>query len=410
MNVLYVEHYAGSQSMGMEFRPYYLAREWNKKGIKTLMLSGDFSHLRKVNPEVKKDMEIQNIEGVDFMFLKTHRYDGNGMQRLMSMFDFVGKGVRYADAIIRQFRPDVVICSSTYPLDTYIGQRIKKKTGAILIHEIHDLWPLSPIELGGYSRRHPFIMMLQMAENSAYRNSDYIVSILPNTEPYVRSLGFKTPVINIPNGLTPEMFDISGEPDEKIARDVKELKENGKFVIGYAGGISISNSMDDFIKAMSLLKNDDSVAAVIIGDGLLKSELIEMKEKEGLDNVHFFNAIKKDKILPTLSEMDALYIGSKKSRLYEYGVSANKIFDYLNVGLPIVNAFDTKHSPMNEVGNTIICEAENPESIKEGILKAKTINSSDREKIKDESRKFVRENHNIENLAKKFSDLFYRKR
>ena len=28
MNIILLDHYAGSPEMGMEFRPYYMAREW----------------------------------------------------------------------------------------------------------------------------------------------------------------------------------------------------------------------------------------------------------------------------------------------------------------------------------------------------------------------------------------------
>ena len=34
MNILYINHYAGSMKHGMEFRPYYLSREWIKKVTK----------------------------------------------------------------------------------------------------------------------------------------------------------------------------------------------------------------------------------------------------------------------------------------------------------------------------------------------------------------------------------------
>ena len=32
MNIVYIEHYAGTPALGMEFRPYYLAREWVRAG------------------------------------------------------------------------------------------------------------------------------------------------------------------------------------------------------------------------------------------------------------------------------------------------------------------------------------------------------------------------------------------
>lgn len=411
MNVLYIDHYAGSVTMGMEFRPFYLAQKWKESGINTTVLAADYSHLRKSNPSVNKDMEKHEIDGVNFMFLKTPHYSGNGLGRIRSMFDFVLKGIYKAKKISDIVKPDIIICSSTYPLDTYIGQKIKRITGARLIHEIHDLWPLSPMELGGYSKNHPFIRVMQTAENSAYKNSDEIVTILPNTEPYIRSLGFDTPVIPIPNGLMEKDFinaDDTSFVDEDIKRLITDLHEQGKYIIGYSGGISVSNSMDDFIDAMSILKSDKSIVSVIIGDGILKEELEEKKKKQNLDNIYFVGRINKNEIIGTLRLMDALYIGSKKSNLYEYGVSANKIFDYMLAGKPIVNAFHTEHSPMDYLGNTIKAEAENPKSIAEAILKAKSIPQSDLDKISEESIKYVKENHNYNILADRFSDLFYK--
>lgn len=32
MNILIINHYAGSPEMGMEFRPYYFAKEWTAMG------------------------------------------------------------------------------------------------------------------------------------------------------------------------------------------------------------------------------------------------------------------------------------------------------------------------------------------------------------------------------------------
>ena len=64
MNILYINHYAGSVYLGMEFRPYYLAREWVKTGHKVRIIGADFSHLRTVNPTVEKDFEIENIDGI----------------------------------------------------------------------------------------------------------------------------------------------------------------------------------------------------------------------------------------------------------------------------------------------------------------------------------------------------------
>ena len=36
MNILIINHYAGSPEMGMEFRPYYFAKEWTAMGPRLL--------------------------------------------------------------------------------------------------------------------------------------------------------------------------------------------------------------------------------------------------------------------------------------------------------------------------------------------------------------------------------------
>ena len=55
MNILLINHYAGSPEMGMEFRPYYFARKWVEQGHEVSVLAADYSHLRRVNPQVEYD-------------------------------------------------------------------------------------------------------------------------------------------------------------------------------------------------------------------------------------------------------------------------------------------------------------------------------------------------------------------
>ena len=140
MNILYIEHYAGSPEMGMEFRPYYLAREWVKQGHKVTMIAGDYSHLRKKNPTVDHDMQKETIDGIDYYWLKTGRYSGNGAKRAMTMLRFCRKLRKWKKWIVNEIKPDVVISSSTYPIDSIPASKIAKKANkAKHIHEVHDM-------------------------------------------------------------------------------------------------------------------------------------------------------------------------------------------------------------------------------------------------------------------------------
>ena len=399
MRVLYIDHYAGSPTLGMEFRPHLMAQEWAKLGVQTTLLAGSFSHLRKVNPTVSRTGEIQVIDGVPFRFIRTREYEGNGAQRVASMAEFVGKGLRDATRIAHATLPNAVIASSTYPFDTYLAQRIAKLTGARLVHEIHDLWPLTPQELGGYSDKHPFIAAMAAAERSAYTKSDVIVSILPNAEEHVRSLGIDTPVVNVPNGVQLDSEPAPGDPT--VLALVKQLQTKGHDVIGYAGGLSVSNAMDDLVRAMSELK-DEPISAVIIGEGIERPQLEQLAGTLGLENVHFTGSIPKAAVHHTLAAMDGLYIGSERSRLYQYGFSANKIFDYMLTGVPIVDALDSDHTPLRYAGCSIPAKAKDPVDIARAIREVINLDATQRVQIRATETAYVREHHAYDKLAATF--------
>ena len=51
MNLLLVNHYAGTPALGMEYRPYYLAREWVRLGHRVMIVAATYSHVRTRQPE-----------------------------------------------------------------------------------------------------------------------------------------------------------------------------------------------------------------------------------------------------------------------------------------------------------------------------------------------------------------------
>ncbi|MDR2611117.1 MAG: glycosyltransferase WbuB, partial [Clostridiales Family XIII bacterium] len=88
MRIVLINHYAGSPEMGMEFRPYYFAKEWIGMGHEVHIFAGDYSHLRRVNPQVDTDFQEENIDGIAYHWIKTGMYAGNGLKRAFTMFRF----------------------------------------------------------------------------------------------------------------------------------------------------------------------------------------------------------------------------------------------------------------------------------------------------------------------------------
>ena len=81
MNILYLNHYAGTPGLGMEYRPYYLAREGVRAGHEVLLLGADFAHVRTHQPPVGD----QRVDGIGYRFYKTPPYQGNGLGRVKNI-------------------------------------------------------------------------------------------------------------------------------------------------------------------------------------------------------------------------------------------------------------------------------------------------------------------------------------
>lgn len=348
MNILLINHYAGSPEMGMEFRPYYMAREWVKMGHRVRIIAGDFSHLRIKNPKVKNDFQKENIDGVEYYWVRTGDYHGNGVKRAMTMFRFVGKLWLSAGKIAEKWKPDVIITSSTYPLDTCAGQRIAKKAGARLIHEVHDMWPATLYEIGGMSRKNPFVILMQAAENSAYRHSDKIVSLLPMAKEYMIQHGMEPDKFeHISNGIVEEEWENAEPLPDKHKDFFEDKKREGKFIIGYFGGHALSNALDTLLDAAKVI-DDPDVIFVLVGDGVEKNRLVQRKKKEEIKNVFFLPSVRKKSVPELVTMFDCVYAGSQPSPLYRFGICLNKIYDSMMGGKPIICAITTAYSPVAE--------------------------------------------------------------
>ncbi len=408
MNILYINHYAGSPEMGMEFRPYYFSKKWQEVEENVDIIAASYSHLRRKNPNVNKDFQNENIDGVKYHWIKTVDYNSNGLRRTLSLFQFVFKLWIKSGYIIKKFNPDVVICSSTYPLDTFVAQRLKKKSKKklVYIHEFHDMWPATLIEIGGMSKHHPFVKLIAYGEKKACMNADFIVSLLEYTEDYFLSLGAKQGRFKcIPIGIDPDKWENKGlNHSHQIA--LMNLKKDGKFIVGYFGGHALSNALEVLIDVADRF-NDKSkdLHFVLVGNGTEKEKLIEHAKTRGLDNITFLPQVEKSEIPGLLSYFDCIYMGTKNSQLYRFGMCLNKMVDAMMSGKPLVCAITSPPTWAEKSGCAIITASENVDEISQAIEKIRLMDPEGKEKMGQNGIEFVKEELNLDILSKRFLDI-----
>jgi len=399
LRILLINHYAGSPRHGMEYRPYYLAREWVRAGHQVLILAASQSHVRSTQPQAGGE----TIDGIAYCWYETPAYAGNGLGRVRNIFSFCRQVWRDADALASAFQPDVVIASSTYPMDIWVARRVARKSKAKLVYEVHDLWPLSPIELSGMSPRHPFAQLCQKAENDAYRDADVVVSMLPKVQEHMADHGLDLKKLHIvPNGITLDEWDGEGEPlDPELATHIALQRAAGKLVLGYAGSHGLPNALDVLLDAAKRLR-DQPIAVVMVGGGHEKARLQQRVVEEGLANVALFPPIPKRQIPALLAQFDIAYIGWQRTPIYRFGIAPNKLMDYLMAERPVLHSVEAGNDPVAECQAGLTVSPEDAAAVAEGVLKLVALSPQERAAMGRRGRAFVLARHTYPVLAARF--------
>jgi glycosyltransferase involved in cell wall biosynthesis len=402
MNILLINQYAGGPEWGMEYRPYYFAREWVREGHAVTVISASFSHLRSSQPMIDGEFTHEQNGGINYIWCKTPYYNGNGIGRVWNIIVFLYRLSKWKKII--RIKPDVVIASSTHPADIFSARSIAEAYNAKLIWEVHDLWPLSPMELGGMSKWHPFILWMQYAENFACKASDRVVSILPKTLSHLEEHGMCVDKFKyIPNGIDPVEWSCGSSLTLPAAHieAISQARGLGRFLVGYTGAHGVANALDTLLDTIKI-SSDLSVTWFFVGTGSEKKRLHERVTMENIKHVEFLAPISKKSIPLFLKMMDALYIGLQHQSLFRFGISPNKLMDYMMAEKPIINSIKAGNDPVCEAKCGISVPPEDPEAIYKAVKTLLSMTPEERHTMGQRGRDYIEANQTFPLLADRF--------
>ena len=401
MNIWIINETIGSRIHGMVFRPYYFAKEFVKLGHKVTIFSGSYTHIFSKLPEVEGFSATENIDGIDYCWIKTPKYrKSQSLGRILNAFTFVAKMF-----LLRKKRfgkPDAVIITSPTPFSILNGYWIKKRTGAKLIFEVRDIWPLTLTEIGRLTDKHPFIRFTQFFEDFSYKKSDKVVSVLPNAFEHMKNHGLtEERFVSIPNGIDlGEVKNISPLPEETLAKIPRD-----KFIVTYAGKFGISNNLTSVLEAAETLKSNEKILFLLVGNGPEKENYLKIIAEKGLSNVLILDPVPKSSVQSLLALSNVCYIGLTKSPLFRFGVSPNKLFDYLYSGKPIIYAIEAANDIVAEANCGISIKSENAGEIVNAVLNLYGKTPEELAEMGKRGHEYVIKNHSYSELAKKYLEI-----
>ncbi len=397
MNILCISKYASPPNYSkMPSRLFCLAQEFNKLGHKTTLITSDSNHF--ANYPVSKDVyNYEKIEGVSVFWIKTKKYIKTAsISRVLSWFDFEKWLFKFNFEKIK--KPDVVIVSSLSIFTIVYGYFLKRKFNSFLIFEIRDIWPLTMVEEGGFSKWHPLVLLIALIEKFGYKKADLIVGTMPRLNLHVENiLGYKKPFFCSPLGFEPKNYQSEILIEKNPFNDVFP---KGKVIIGYAGSMGITNALEPFIQTIKLLKNNDNIHFMLVGSGDLKENF--EKELSSFDNVTFLPRIQQNEVRYFLNKCDILYLSTKDSKVWKYGQSMNKVVEYMLASKPIIASYSGYPSMINEAKSGYFVNSINPNDLKEKILSIVNLDLNKRMDLGARGKKWIYENRQYSKLAKDY--------
>jgi glycosyltransferase involved in cell wall biosynthesis len=259
------------------------------------------------------------------------------------------------------------------------------------------------MELGGMPRWHPFIVWMQRAEDAACRVADVVVSMLPRADVHLREHGMAMEkFVYVPNGIDAGEWTAPAEPLPMAHADaIRAAREHGHLVVAYAGSHGLANALGTLLGAAALTRRDP-VTWLLVGSGPEKAVLQRRVASEGLTNVLLLDPVPKAAIPTLLEQMDVLYIGLQSEPLFRFGISPNKLMDYMMAARPVVSAIAAGNDPVAEAGCGLTIAPEDPAALAGAVRRLQALSPGERERMGRSGRDFVRRHHLYPVLAARF--------
>lgn len=403
-SIWFIHPYAGGPGVGRYDRPFHLARHWQEMGGRSVVIAPSAHHLL----DVPRKSGMADISGVTYDFLYAPPYRGNGFGRVFNMFFFTLQLLIHGSALVRRHgRPAMIVASSPHPYAYLAAERLARRFGCRCVFEVRDLWPLSLVELAGAPPSHPLVKFTDWLERRAYRCADAVVSLLPCAYEYMSERGVSRDRWHyIPNGveISQKETEFINSPPLALAR---KWRSEGRVVVVYAGALGLPNNAESLIRAIAQQQACATPAsAILIGRGELQVKLARLiVQLELQDRVVMFAQIPKLAVLSLLREVDIGFMSLRPEPIFRFGISPNKLFDYMIAGLPVLFAVKAGNDPVAESGCGLSVHPERTEEIVAALNALAVLSPKERIEIGQRGQLWIKQHHDYARLARQYASL-----
>ena len=408
MRIWILNHYALPPDRAGGTRHYEFGRILAGWGHEVTIFASSFSHFSRAEERLvpEERLRVQVINGVRFVWIRTIPYQRNDWRRALNMASYAAGVLRVQH---RFARPDVVVGSCVHPLAVAAACLIGAARRVPFVFEVRDLWPQLLVDMGALKDKGVAVRLFREAERFLYRRARAIITLPPKAADYIAPLGIPKEKINyIPNGIADydQVAPVVNDSAARLVAKIKELRQSGHLVAGFIGSHVRANGVDTLVRAARVLhdRGIHNIELVFVGDGLEKEKSLRLAESLALRNVLFWESLSKQCVPAVLDALDVTLFSLHDISVYKYGLSCNKIFDYLASARPIVSACAITDTPVSASGGGICVPSGSPEEIADALVKLASMSTQERHAMGERGKQWVYRHHGATALAGRFLD------
>ena len=374
--------------------PYDLARRLVRKGHEVAIFASSFSHYKfkelRLRPGEK--WRTEDVEGVKFVWIKTPAYCRNDWRRVLNMLTYgwrvfwIARGLKEA--------PDAIIGVTNHPigaLSAYCASVVKK---CRFFFEVRDLWPLTLVQFGLLRERSIITCLMFVLERFLFKKAEKIIMVWPRMDDY----GAARRIPREKFVWIPQCVDLNRYDSLRLY----DGKPSDPFTIMYLGGHVNANAIEVILRAAHVLQSEGSnhVRFVFVGDGQEKANLVGLARELDLKNVEFRDVVPRKDLPKVMNEADAFVLSMKNlPGLYRYGISWNKLSDYLVAGRPILLAGDPGYNPVRVAGAGLSVPPEDPDALAQAAKQLVAMSPETRAGMGANGKRYAKQFHDVTVLA-----------
>ncbi len=321
MRILYLHQYFCPPGGSGNNRSYELARAWVRAGHEITILTSP----AYFPPTYQQDRPVHefDLDGIKVVVLKVaYAHEMDFMERISAWLRFFWMARK---RMWKWTNVDLVYASSTPLTVGELGRIIHRRKAIPFVFETVDVWPDVPIGMGILKNR-MLIWYIRQRTNRIYREAAAVITL---------SEGMRNQVLS--SGVPPSKVHVIHNGTDPLRFPYVERPSRPKILVIYTGTVGIANGLDQLVDAAEAVAQQgrEDICFLVVGEGNDLDRVLSYANSKKLTNLTFRKKVPKEEVSDLLASADIGCVCFAPFSVLEAN-SANKFYDYLSTGLPVV--------------------------------------------------------------------------